>query len=134
MSKIYDVPNNVLVHQFLAAKARTSETSAVLDRLAAGKKISGRSLLVLDIGTYTGGTPVVKLQESSATPAGGFTDVTGGAFAAKTSTGFWALAVDLEKTERYLRVVQTGEAAGTTNAVHLMAPASEEAPITNPTA
>lgn len=129
-----DVPNNVLVHQFLAAKARTSETSAVLDRLAAGKKISGRSLLVLDIGTYTGGTPVVKLQESSATPASGFADVSGAAFAAKTATGFWSLAVDLENMERYLRVVQTGEAAGTTNSVHLFAPASEEAPITNPSA
>jgi len=140
MAKIMDVHSKVLVHRFLAAKARTAtETSTAFDRLAAGKAVSGRAILVLDMGEFTTGTCLVSL-EHCATSGGGYVpllDKTGAAvaFTAKGATGVFTMPVELELAERYVKAVATGASTPVyTNSVYLIAPASDAEPITNPAA
>jgi hypothetical protein len=106
---MFNVNKGTAALQLLAASTRTATaTGTGLDKAS----YTGRGMVVVNIGTVTGTTPTcdVKIQDSADNST--FADVSGATLAQQTATGIGSFAVDLDSTNRYLRVVAT--IAGTT--------------------
>ena len=109
---INDFKNEVLIQS-----AGNTEVPAVLTTTLTGDALDflrgdGNCFAIQSVGSVVGteGTLTGKIQESTTTTSGDFTDVTGATFTAVT-TSTNLQAINFQRTKRYLRYV--GTVAGT---------------------
>lgn len=104
-----------------ASTVTTTTTGSAID-LSGLENPGGHNLLaVLDVPTIAGTTPNlnVKIQESATTASTSFTDITGAAFTAVTTSGSVPVTLTFKTIQRYVRAVATFDANTTSATLHV---------------